>query len=178
MAQYIARAPEIQVSGASVLAVVAAMGMFKARALQLLAEHGIADPRAEQWYPQQAYLNAFREIAQAMGPGVLNMIGRKIPESAHFPPHIDCIERALEAFCLGYSLNNRGDDSKVFNLQLDGARAAKVAMQTPYPCAYERGILEAMVKRFKPADSKGVQIAHDTGCRDAGADSCTYRVAW
>ena len=71
-----------------------------------------------------------------------------------------------------------GRRPKVFDLQLDGARVAKVAMRTPYPCPYERGILEAMAKRFKPADSKGVQIAHDAGCRDAGADSCTYRVAW
>ena len=46
------------------------------------------------WYPQQAWLNAFREIAQTIGASTLHQIGLSIPGSAKFPPGVNPIEKA------------------------------------------------------------------------------------
>jgi hypothetical protein len=47
---------------------------------------------------------------------------------------------------------------------------------TPYPCAFDRGVLTAMARRFAPGAV--VQQDDDLPCRHQGMDSCTYRVSW
>ncbi len=179
MAQFKAMASGVEVNGETVLSIVAGMGMFKTRALQVLADCGIASPQPGKWYPQQAWLDAFARISEAQGPALLNLIGRKIPEHAQFPPEIDAIAKALAAIDVAYHMNHRGGEIGSYAFQADGARGARMVCRNPYPCAFDRGIIEAMANRFKPADSKGVEVVHDAGdCRRQGADACTYRVRW
>ena len=49
----------------------------------------------------------------------------------------------------------------------------------PYPCAFDRGIIEAAAKRFA-AQSFLVNAVHDDSCdcRNRGGESCTYHVNW
>ena len=60
MAQIVALNAEAEVNGETVYSIVAGMGSFKERALELLAKHGIKNPEPGMWYPQQAWLSAFR----------------------------------------------------------------------------------------------------------------------
>ena len=71
------------------------MGPYKETGLKILAEHGIANPQPGHWYPQQAWLDAFKAIAEKIGAGTLLAIGKTIPENAQWPPHVDTIEKAL-----------------------------------------------------------------------------------
>ena len=61
-----------------------------------------------------------------------------------------------------------------------GDRKLKMTGHNPYPCEFDRGIIEAMAKRFKPAGAALVRVKHDDSapCRKTGADSCTYWVEW
>jgi hypothetical protein len=56
-------------------------GAFRTSAAQILQRNGIPNPESAAWYPQQAWLNAFREIAKTIGASTLHQIGLSIPRS-------------------------------------------------------------------------------------------------
>jgi hypothetical protein len=194
MAQFKAFAPGVEVSGEAVLAVVEGMGAFKKTSLDTLAGHGIHDPERGHWYPQQSWLNAFQAIAERVGPATLFAIGKKIPENALWPPEIDTVEKALASIDVAYHMNHRISGVALFNPQTGqmregighygfektGDRKARMVCPNPYPCDFDRGIIEAVARKFKPKDSLFVTVEHDDSqpCRKKGADSCTYLVSW
>ncbi len=46
---------------------------------------------------------------------------------------------------------------------------------TPYPCAFDEGIVTGLAQRFEPTAT----VAHDRkGCRKRGDPSCNYNVTW
>jgi hypothetical protein len=194
MAQFKAFAQGVDVNGESVFSVVEGMGTFKAKAFDILSKNGISQPKAGEWYSQQAWLNGFREISETVGASTLFLIGKKIPENAQFPPDIDNIEKALQSIDVAYHMNHRLAGELLFN-PLTGSmkegighyvyvkmseKKAKIICNNPYPCDFDRGIIEAMAKRFKPFESLFAKVAHDDAapCRKKGADSCTYFVEW
>ena len=180
MAQFVASSPNVEVNGETVYAVVDGMGTFKSIALEILAENGIVDPKPGTWFPQQKWLDAFKKISDVLGPNTLFNIGFKIPKNAKFPAEIDTIERALQAIDVAYHMNHRNGDIGEYRYQSNGPKSVKMVCPNPYPCAFDRGIITAMAKRFKPKDSGMVNVKHDDSapCRVKGGDSCTYIVTW
>jgi hypothetical protein len=178
MAQFVAMSPDVEVNGETVRSVILGMGTFKPRAVSILAEHGIEDPRPGRWYSQQGWLNAFRHIADEIGPNTLYQIGMKIPESAKFPSQIRTVENALEAIDVAYHMNHRGGYIGHYRYEAAGPAAARIVCDNPYPCEFDRGIIQAMAKRF--AGGRPVGVRHDgTGsCRTEDGPYCTYVVSW
>ncbi len=179
MAQFQALASNVMVTGGSVLAVVNGMGSFKQTALDILGKHGIKNPQPAEWYPQQAWLDAFREINKSIGAATLYQIGRSIPATAKFPPGIDTIEKALGSIDAAFHMNHRGGEIGHLTYSKAGERKASFNCNNPYPCDFDRGIIEAMAGRFKPSGAI-VKVLHDSSkpCRKTGGDSCTYLVSW
>ncbi|TAL38998.1 MAG: hypothetical protein EPN93_02670 [Spirochaetes bacterium] len=194
MAQFKAFTANAEVNGETVLSIVDGMGNFKDRAMKFLDEQGIKSPEPGKWYSQQAWLNAFEAIAKATGDYTLFNIGKKIPENAKFPPQIDDIEKALSAIDVAYHMNHRINNEVLFNpntgamkegighyaFEKTGERKMKLVCNNPYHCDFDRGIIDAMSQRFKPAGVPLVMVRHDDTqpCRKKGADSCTYLVSW
>ncbi len=179
MAQFQAYSPQVMVNGQTVLSVVAGMGAFKETALRLLELHGISDPRADAWYPQQAWLDAFRDIAQRIGARTLQQIGRSIPGNAKFPAGIDTVEKALSSLDAAYHLNHRGGEIGHLRFSKTGPSNGVVVGENPYPCDFDLGLIEAVAGRFKPVGS-AVRVTHDPtkACRSKNGESCTYLVSW
>jgi hypothetical protein len=179
MAQFKAMAPGVEVNGETVLSVVAGMGVFAEKGKTILSKAGIQNPMPGMWYPQQAWLDAFRIIAETVGPKTLTTIGSKIPESAKFPPSIDSIEKALAAIDMAYHMNHRKGEIGKYGFELAGPTSAIMVCKNPYPCEFDLGIILSMARRFKPVGSMPT-VDHVAGkpCRKQGADSCTYKVAW
>ena len=180
MAQFKAFAPNVEVNGATVNSVVEGMGAFKVRALQILTECGITNPENEKWYSQTSWLNAFKIISESIGSSTLYSIGMKIPENAKFPPEINSIEKALASVDVAYHMNHRGGFIGTYKFQSTGERSGVMVCTNPYPDDFDRGIIEAMARKFKPKDSGIVKVVHDDSalCRKKGADSCTYKISW
>lgn len=179
MRTFEAASAAVEVNGETVLAVVAGMTFGTSRALRVLAAHGIRDPRPGQWYRQQAWLDAFQEIAATLGPSTLFSIGQKIPENAWFPPSIDGIHKALAAIDAAYQANHRGGPIGSYHYQADGPCQALVICDNPYPSDFDRGIIAAMAERYKPAGRQvRVELDPHRPTRKTGGDSCTFRVAW
>jgi hypothetical protein len=181
MAQFVAIDPKVEVNGQTVLSVVDGMGVFAGSAKQILQENGIDDPKPGEWYPQQAWLDSFKKIAESIGERTLFQIGMKIPENADFPPEIDNIEKALSAIDVAYHMNHRNGDIGNYKFTKTGDRSGVMVCDNPYPSDFDRGIIEAMAKKFRPKDSLSapkVELDPNKETRKNGADSCTYNISW
>lgn len=191
---FVAFDKKAEVNGETVLSIVSGMEMFKKEALEILKKNGIDDPKPGQWYSQQAWLDAFKTISEKLGISTLFLIGKKIPENAQWPKEIDAIQKALPSIDVAYHMNHKIGNEPLFNPQtgamkegighygfeLTGPKSAKMVCNNPYPCDFDRGIIEAVAQKFKPADSIGISVKHDDSqpCRKKGKDSCTYLVTW
>ena len=179
MAQFQSFSPGVEVNGETVLSIVDGMGVFKRSAYHILAENGIDNPRPGEFYSQQAWLDAFRQISEKIGVNTLYAIGQKIPENAQFPPEIDSIEKGLASIDVAYHMNHRNGEIGHYHYQQLTENEACFICNNPYPCDFDRGIIEAVADKFKP-EGAIVTVVHDNNapCRKQGGESCTYRVKW
>jgi hypothetical protein len=179
MAQFQSYSPQVMVNGQTVLSVINGMGAFKESASRILQRHGISSPAPAGWYPQQAWLNAFREIATTIGAKTLYQIGLSIPRNARFPPGINGIENALESLDVAYHLNHRGGEIGHYTLAKTGPSQGIMTCRNPYPCEFDHGLIYAVANQFKPAGSL-LRVQHDPAkpCRAKEGDSCTFLLSW
>ncbi len=179
MAQFKGFDPKVEVVGQGVLVLIEGVGTFRPTALKILAEHGISNVQADKWYPQQAYLDAYRQIAEKVGPVTLKLIGRKIPEVALWPPQINSVEAALASIDVAYHMNNRGGEIGSYKFKKTGERTGKMVCHNPYPCLFDIGLVEATAKKFALA-GKRVTVTHDDTqeCRQKGGETCTLLISW
>lgn len=177
MAQFIAFAPNVEINGTTVMSITAAMG---STAKPILAAHGLGRIKPDEWYPQQDWLDAFREIAQLPSNIVdLVNIGMQIPQNAIFPSGIDSIQAALQSIDVAYHMNHRGGEIGSYQAVIIDDNQIDLICENPYPCHFDYGIIYGMSRRFCPKDML-VKVEHDdyAPCRRNGASSCTYHVIW
>ena len=75
--QFKAFDPKVEVNGQTIFSVVDGMSKHQAMAFEILAKNGIKDLKPNEWYPQQAWLDAFKSISETIGPFTLCIIGKK-----------------------------------------------------------------------------------------------------
>lgn len=190
--------PGIDVSGAAVRSVVDGFKNFTVVAAQFLLAQGIGTANAdgtvtlkdEEWYPQAAWLRAFRQISEVIGERVLFDIGMAIPRTALVPPNVTDVVSVVRGIDVAYHMNHRKGGEAMFNpstgemregighygCKVEGPRKIVSVCETPYPCAFDRGLVTAFALRF----ATGVKVVHQDGtpCRAKGGHSCTYEVTW
>jgi len=189
----------IEVYGVSIDAIVEAFRLFPSIALKRLANRGIGSLHAkgeihidrEQWYPQEAWLAAFEDIATAVGSQALYQIGQHVPKHAVFPPTVNDIQSGIASVDVAYHMNHKKRGRPMFDpatgTMLEGIghygykpTAGKnhilSVCENPYPCDFDRGILAAIATRFQ----KRAVVVHDekAECRKTGGNSCTYGITW
>jgi hypothetical protein len=76
-------------------------------------------------------------------------------------------------------MNHRGGEIGHYKFQKAGERKGVLECRNPYPCDFDRGIVEAMAKLFAPKGSAPT-VAHDASkpCRAKNGDSCTFLISW
>lgn len=153
------------------------MGAFEMMGKNILLSHGIdEEPKENQWYNHQKFLDALREITAKTGPHTINLIGSRIAEGAKFPDTVTTLPGALEHLGEAYRVNHKGDTKSYKRCIKVNEQVFKVVVETPYPCDLDTGYLKGLAGRF------GIKamITHDDSqpCRKNGADSCTYIIKW
>ncbi len=170
----------MEVWGTSILGCIAGLtraGLPLSEGLGLLAEHGISHVDPEGWYPQQPYLEMFRAIEARHGEAALRAMARQVPDTSKFPPGIRTLEQALQALDIAYQLNHRGGEIGTYACLPMGPRSLEMVCDTPYGCAFDMGILDALIEAFKPEGSRPtLSHAPATPCRRAGGPHCTYLI--
>jgi hypothetical protein len=186
MAEYTSFEPRVEVLGEAVDAFVNGFpAEFRESGLAILAKHGIADPRHGQFYALQSFLDAMREIGDNYSGQMLFRIGQQIALHAKLPPEIDSLEKSLASIDVAYHMNHRAGNigNYRYGREESSAHAMNKALMVcanPYPCAFDRGVIEGFAQRFKPPQCLDVVVRHDDSrpCRRQGGDSCTYIISW
>jgi hypothetical protein len=176
MAQFKAFDSQVEVNGETVLSIIDGMGAFRSIGEKILATNGIDNPKPGQWYRQQAWLDAFKTIAEKVGESTLYEIGKKIPENAQFPPEIDSVEKGLSAIDIAYHMNHRKGEIGHYSFSSTGARTGLMVCDNPYPTEFDRGIIEAMAMKFVPYVD--VRVVPSRSTRRTGGNTDNYSIAW
>jgi hypothetical protein len=167
---------DVEVRGAAVQSIVEGVpDAFTANASQYLAEQGIEDIDPDEWYTQQAYLDAYQRIVEDIGESTLRRIGKSTPENAEWPPGIDTPLDALRSIDDAYHMNHRGGEIGYYDAEADGDGAI-VYCKTPYPCAYDEALVKGTAEQFTDAYVTVTEVGDE--CRAEGGDECAYRVEW
>ncbi len=193
MAQFVAFDSRVEVNGDTVLSFINSMDEGQERRWGMLAHHGI-EPEPGQWYPQQAWLDAFRDIAETLGDMSLFVIGKAIVDNAEFPP-MENLQEALNAIDVAYHMNHRLHGEIMYNPETgektpgighyhlesfdrDNKRAIMVC-DNPYPGRFDEGIIAQVARRFKPSfKNPTVELDPDRESRARGGESCTFIIEW
>lgn len=178
MALYKAYDKNVEVNGQTIRTVIDGMSI-ESKAKKYLEDEGIEDPKTDEWYPQQSWLDAFKKIAEDIGDATLKRIGKKIPKNADWPPGVDTVEKALNSIDEAYHMNHRGGKIGHYDFEKTGEGSGKMVCDDPYPDAFDEGIIEQTTKDF--ADNKlavSVEIDNSKPTRAGGAESTTYQINW
>jgi hypothetical protein len=193
MTQYVAFNKNVEVNGRTITSIIDGMKGFESTAEKFLQQNGLINIHPEKWYPQQAWLTAFRQIAEKIGPKTLTNIGSAIPENAEWPPQVNSIESALQSIDIAYHMNHRLNGIPMYNnttgLMTEGIghyhfeklseTQLKVTCHNPYPCDFDKGLIKAVATKFKPTGINLKFAEHvSSGCRNKDGDKCTYIIEW
>ena len=185
MAQFKSFTPGVEVRGEVIQAFVAGFPPeVKKNGLQILEKHGIHDAGEGEFCPLQSLLDAMQEISDRYSRQMLYRIGTQIAHNAKLPPGLDSLETCLQSIDVAYHMNHRGGDIGEYIFtdlgEEGGLRKAKMVCANPYPCAFDRGVVEGFASRFKPPGCRDVLVREDESqpCRRNGAESCTYIISW
>lgn len=183
MVQFEAFDSDVEVHGQTILLVVdeALIRFSKAyqeRAREALAESGIENPKADEWYPQQAWLDTFRVIADELEPHLLDRLGEQIPSVVDWPERISGVPEGLQSIDEAYQLNHRGGDIGYYRFEPKNDQSGEVICRNPYPCLFDRGLIRAVAQEYAPVESFVFVEEARKQCRRDGDDTCTYTVYW
>lgn len=189
--------PELEVSPTSIKVISAGFRGFTLLANQILSEEGVgADDGMGQllmpegsWPQLRRFLKGMQRIEKEVGAKVLMDSGQTVLRYADIPPTIVDIYSALSSSDIAYHMNHRRNGKPMFDPatgQMEegighylyrgkpGDTRLEIITDTPYPCSFDRGVVQGMALRFKPT----AIVTHGPSCRNKGAASCTYAVMW
>lgn len=148
---------------------------------EIFDAHGLADVHSDEWYSRQPLLASLREIGYSLGDETLTRLGRRVPKTTIWPADVTSPAEALASINKAYQLNHHGKGSGVYDFRQTGDRRGTVTVTTPYPCAYEMGIVEGALHELTSLDSTDTSVeVYEVGttCRKDGGRHCTYDVQW
>lgn len=197
--QFVPFEEDIEISGQSVRAVMDGFNTFAVLGSAYLLDEGIGKPNArglaevdpKGWYPQRSWLLCLQQIGKQLGDGLLMQIGAALPRNALFPEGINDIRAALRSVDVSYHMTHRKNGRHLFDPQsgrmqegighygcepVPHQRKILCACETPYPCAFDRGLLTAMAQRYE----SNARLVHDdsSACRKVRGDRCCYVITW
>ncbi len=193
MAQFIAQNSNVEVNKQTVLSIVNSMEKSKDVRLDILIRNGI-NPEEKEWFNQQKWLNAFKDISDKLGQMNLFLIGKAIIDNAQFPP-INNLEEGLRSIDVAYHMNHRINGKPMFDptngKMTEGIghyklteyneknRMAVMVCNNPYPSKFDEGIIVQVVRKFKPMGSReSVTLDITKETRTQGGESCTFIIKW
>jgi hypothetical protein len=162
-------------NGAALNSFILALGHSEAIIKKLLGDAGVDRIDPGRWYDFDWASGLYFKIEAEVGHGAIIEVGRKMIETAEFPPNIDSVQTLLMSLGYAYQLNARGPDVGTITCTIEDEHSATLVFNAPFPCALSIGIIEGSCSRY------GAQalIEHGAdGCIDNGEPACTYLVSW
>ncbi len=172
----------LNMSGASISSALEGLGVFKAKALVMLKEHGIDNFQSDKSYSLFGWINTVHAIGREVGSFTLNNVGRKIPDKAIWPSEIKDIHAAEASINVAYKMNITGENPKAdvgsYHYVKLSENSCRLICDNPFPCDLDQGIIEGIANKFQ-LPGQIVKVVHEEGsCRKSQGKSCSYLVSW
>lgn len=119
------------------------MSVFQSRMRDILDEHGIQrpDPHPDEWYPLDKFIRVLDVVETDVGKNAQRKIGEATPQFIDWPTNPDSPAEAFESLIDTFERTHRNVDSEYVFEQTDDS-AARITSTTPYPVAWEKGLLK------------------------------------
>ena len=142
---------------------------------KILADLGVDRIDPDRWYDFDWALSIYRKIEAEVGKATITEVGRRMIETAEYPPGLDSVQNLLMALGQAYRLNARGPDIGDISCTLHDDYSATLVWTTIFPCGLNIGIMQGSCSRY----GAEALIEHEPGsCVDLGGSHCTYHVSW
>jgi len=153
-------------------------------ALKVLNWNGIHEAQSGEYYSLKSFLGAMRDISETFGSSMLFLIGEQYAINTNLPAEVKSLEECLASLGGAYQSTHKGRDIGYYeysHLGVDGHLAkAKIVCHTPYPRAFEQGMIEGYVRRLRPANGDTTSVLSDEpGLRGKSLIAHrTYIISW
>jgi hypothetical protein len=164
------------VRAANVKATLSAFDLVPEVGTKLIARHQLTleSLTPDNQIPVQRWLDALKEIQSTMGDSTLREVGRKIVENAIFPLELGSVPAVLEALDRIYYMNHRGSVGH-YVTRKESSGVITVDCMTPYPKAFEWGLIEGITRNRTLAAGKRFDVSYKDGKPGSGV-SCSLTV--
>ena len=134
-----------EVIGASLATIVQGCGAFQSKVRSLLKERGITEIDHDAWYKLEDVASVLNELERTVGPNLMVLLGRYIPENAMLPPEIDTFEKALLSLDMVYQMHHRNGEVGSYNITVESPGQIRAICNTP---AYSTNVNLGMFRGF------------------------------
>ncbi|MFO7562635.1 MAG: hypothetical protein R6X02_08315 [Enhygromyxa sp.] len=162
-------------NGAALNSFIVALGHSEGVIQKLLNDAGVERIDPERWYDYEWAISIFYKIEKEIGRSALLAVGKKMIETAPYPPGIDSIATLLMSLGEAFRLNARGPEVGEVVCTIEDEHSAILDWSAKGPCALCMGILEGSCSRY---GAKALVEHGASGCKDHGAPTCIYHVSW
>lgn len=164
-----------QYNGAALNSFLLALGHSQPLVQKILHDFGVERIDPDRWYDAAWAISIYYAIVDQIGRGAIIAVGKRMIETAPFPPGIDDVRSVLLSLDAAYKMNARGPDAGQITCKFEDDFSAFLEWDTWGPCALNIGIIQGCCSRF----GAHALVEHGpSGCMDEGAGSCTYTVSW
>lgn len=136
-----------EVQGQALDAVVTAVSALapatRMRVQSILAEEDVLHVSPGEWYPLGEYTDTLQSVERAVGSSVLRRIGQQLPVVTFDATETTDPGGALRGLDAAYAVTHRGSAAGGYEFQETGTNAGEIVSTTPYPDAFDRGVLDA-----------------------------------
>ena len=128
-------------------AVAKKSGSFEGFTWRLLRAVGLADVQAEDWYPRETLCTLLDHLEDAVGPQIVERVGRFLPEMLSWPEPVTDLAGALQTLEDWFRTWTRGDGDTVQVTITDDSQG-ELSLAMPYPVQFTTGLVRGLVHQF------------------------------
>ncbi|MCF6242497.1 MAG: hypothetical protein L3J74_14255 [Bacteroidales bacterium] len=155
---------------------------LKPKIKEILSTHNLSDANSEVWFLEQDWLNALKKIKEKYGDNMFYDFAYQMQEQVKYQEHINRLELALMFLNMYQHEHHRGGEVGKYTLTAfdEGANKASIECKTVYPDDYNRAIITALSKYFKPEGALVIFVRENQllPMRSNGDEQTTFNITW
>ncbi|MCA9716473.1 MAG: hypothetical protein H6713_15220 [Myxococcales bacterium] len=162
-------------NGAALNSFLLGLGHSDALVKKVLNDAGVDTIDPGRWYEINWAIGIYFAIAEQIGRAAIIAVGKKMIETAPFPPIDRNIKSLLMSLDAAYRLNAEGPNIGGITTEFHDDTSATSVWTSMGPCPLNIGIIQGCCSKL------GIHaiVEHAPGeCMDKGGASCTYHISF
>jgi hypothetical protein len=175
---------DVEVTGRYIVSMVESAGevspVFERKIRDLLGDHGISDPDADQWYSATDFAAAVNEAATAIGDKTVLEAGVQMGKDVPQPPVVegpkDALQHVDDAQRAAYRNSDDPAPAGGYTYETVDDRTARVGVTEAWP--YPREIAEGSLKGIVKSTADGAAVVSVSETVAEPGEAFAFEVSW